>query len=320
MWGAAVVGIRVVSAGHLDGTLLAVLVLTPLAAFELVLPLPAATQALEHVRRSAARVFAVIDEPEPVVDPPQPRPRPAPPYRVRLRGVCARYGPRLPLALDAVDLDLPTGRRVGIVGSSGAGKSTLARVLLRLLRYDGSVELDGVELDELAGADVRRVIGLAEQDAHIFDTTLRENLALANRDATDTELRAALVVRRLLTWVEELPQGLDTQVGSHGAQLSGGQRQRLALARALLADFPVLILDEPGEHLDTDTADALTADLLSATEGRTTVLITHRLASLDTLDEILVLDKGRVVERGTHRNLLSADGNYTRLWRREQRA
>ena len=138
--------------------------------------------------------------------------------------------------------------------------------------------MDACALD---GDDVRRLVGLCAQDAHLFDSSVRENLLLARTDAAEDELWDALRRARLLDWADALPDGLDTLVGEHGARLSGGQRQRLALARALLADFPVLVLDEPAEHLDLPTADALTADLLAATEGRTTVLITHRLAGLD---------------------------------------
>ena len=206
-----------------------------------------------------------------------------------------------------------------MVGASGAGKSTLAAVLTRLLAYEaGSVTLAGVELADLDGSDVRRIVGLVEQDAHVFDTSLRENLQLARRDATEGELRDALRRARLLDWVETLPLGLDTAVGEHGARLSGGQRQRLALARALVADFPILVLDEPGEHLDTATADAVTADIVAVTEARSTLLITHRLTGLATMDEVIVLDGGRVVERGTHTDLVAAGGCYARLWRHQQ--
>jgi ABC-type multidrug transport system fused ATPase/permease subunit len=175
-----------------------------------------------------------------------------------------------------------------------------------------------VELSALAGDDVRQVIGLAAEDAHLFDTTLRENVRLARRDATEEEIRQALARARLLEWVEQLPMGLDTDVGEHGARISGGQRQRLALARVMLAGFPVLILDEPGEHLDVGTADALTADLLDATRGQTTLLITHRLAGLEAMDEVVVIDAGRVVERGTHDQLVAASGPYAHLWQRER--
>ncbi len=227
---------------------------------------------------------------------------------MEIRGLKARYGPDEPWALDGVDLDLTPGRRVGIVGASGAGKSTLAAVLLRFLPYEaGTVILNGVDLTAFAADDVRRVVGLADQDPHLFDSTLRENLRLARPEATDDELLASLERARLVEWVRQLPRGLDTEVGPHGAHLSGGERQRLAIARALLADFPVLIIDEPGEHLDTATADALTADLLEVTRDRTTLMITHRLAGLGAMDEILVLSAGRVVERGTHAQLI-ADG------------
>jgi ABC-type multidrug transport system fused ATPase/permease subunit len=222
-------------------------------------------------------------------------------------------------ALDGVDLDLSPGRRVAVVGPSGAGKSTLAGVLLRFLPYaGGSVTLDGVELAELDGDEIRRAIGLVAQDAHVFDNTLEQNLRLARRGATAEELDDALAAARLLDWTRGLPAGLQTEVGERGARMSGGQRQRLAIARALLADFPVLVLDEPGEHLDTQTADAVVADLLTVTEGRTTLLITHRLTGLQDVDEVLVLDHGRALERGTHGELLTLGGRYAELWRRER--
>ena len=320
MWGALVVGVSAVHAGRLEGVLLAGIALIPLVAFELVTGLPSATQTLQRVRRSAARVFEVMDTPPPVAEP-------AHPVALARRGAhmpcgCAAlrysYPGQTRRALDGVDLDLSSGRRVAVVGPSGAGKSTLAAVLLRFLPYEGgSVTLDGVELAELDGDVSRRVVGLVAQDAHLFDSTLEENLRLAKREATERELDAALDAARLLDWTRELPAGLQTEVGERGARMSGGQRQRLAIARALLADFPVLILDEPGEHLDTQTADAIVADLLTITEGRTTLLITHRLVGLEDVDEVLMLDHGRVHERGTHTELLGFGGRYAELWRRE---
>ena len=155
------------------------------------------------------------------------------------------------------------------------------------------------------------------QDAHIFDTTLEENLRMAAREADEQELRGALESVRLLDWVDRLPEGMATELGERGERMSGGQRQRLGMARALLADFPVLILDEPGEHLDTPTADGILADLLALTRERATLLITHRLAGLAEMDEVLVLDHGCVLERGTHAELLEQDGRYAALWWQE---
>jgi thiol reductant ABC exporter CydC subunit len=333
MWGALLVGVAAVRAGTLNGVLLAGIALIPLVAFELVSGLPTAIQTLQRVRRSAARVFEVIDAPPPVVEPAHPVALPLSPtlatgtqpaaapasqlngqtaveadavgttrghvlpasqgHVLRVRGLRSRYPGATRWALDGIDLDLAPGRRIAVVGPSGAGKSTLAGVLLRFLPYEsGSATLDGVEIAELDGEECRRVVGLVAQDAHIFDNTIEENLRLAQREATAEELREVLAKVRLLDWVQQLPEGLGTAVGERGARMSGGQRQRLAIARALLADFPILILDEPGEHLDTETADAILADVLALTRERAILLITHRRTDLAEMDAVLTLDHG----------------------------
>ncbi|MGA9284362.1 MAG: thiol reductant ABC exporter subunit CydC [Solirubrobacteraceae bacterium] len=346
MWGSLLVGVDAVHAGRLDGVLLAGIALIPLVAFELVTGLPAATQTLQRVRRAAARVQEVLDTPPPIVEPEhlpmsavssrqltggeshrgrvsygRPGLRDTHEQRshhLRARGLSYVYPGKRSPALSGIDLDLSPGRRIAIVGPSGAGKSTLAGILLRFLPYQsGSVELDGLEISQLEGEELRRVVGLVSQDTHVFDSTIEENLRLARREATVDELREALTEARLLDWVDQLPLGLATELGERGARMSGGQRQRLAIARALLADFPVLILDEPGEHLDTQTSDAIVGDLLADTCDRATLLITHRLAQLGEVDEVIALDHGRALERGTHTELVERDGYYAEMWRRE---
>lgn len=316
---AATVAVPAVQDGRLSGVALAVVVLTPLAAFEAVTGLPLAVQYRQRVARSAERVFEVLDAPVPVREPEAPAAEPASPFPLEVRGLSARYPGARHDALASLDLTLTRGRRIAVVGPSGSGKTTLAQVLLRFLdASSGTYRLGGVEASALDSDTVRRSVGLCAQDAHVFDSSIRENLRLARPGATDAELRDALSRARLLDWVLALPEELDTPVGEHGARLSGGQRQRLALARALLADFPVLVLDEPAEHLDLPTADALTADLLDATRGCATVLITHRLTGLDTVDEVLVLDAGRVVQRGPYAELAAEDGPLRRMLERER--
>ncbi|MFB7573784.1 thiol reductant ABC exporter subunit CydD [Streptomyces sp. NPDC056165] len=314
----ALVGAQAVTDGRLGGVTMAVVVLTPLAAFEAVLGMPLAVRYRHRVRRSAERVYEVLDAPEPVREPERPRQAPASPFPLAVRNLTARYAGQDRAALAGLDLTLQEGRRVAVVGPSGSGKTTLAQVLLRFLDAEtGTYTLGGVDAHAVDGDDIRRLVGLCAQDAHLFDSSVRENLLLAKKDATEAELRDALARARLLGWVDALPDGLDTLVGEHGARLSGGQRQRLALARALLADFPVLVLDEPAEHLDLATADALTGDLLAATEGRTTLLITHRLAGLAAVDEVIVLDEGRVVQRGPYAELAALPGPLRRMAERE---
>jgi thiol reductant ABC exporter CydC subunit len=320
MFGCLLAGVAAVRAGRLDVVLLAVIAIVPLAAFELASPLPAATQTFSRVRASLRRVGDVLDAAPVVNEPAQPRSLPdvAGTHAISVRGLRCRYDDG-PWVLDGIDLDLSTGRRVAVVGRSGSGKSTLANVLLRLVAYnEGSVTLDGVELSELSGDECRRVVGMLSQDAHMFDSTVRANLRLARRDAADDRLREVLRAARLSAWVDHLPDGLGTYVGELGGRLSGGERQRLAAARVLLADFPVLVLDEPGEHLDTATADAIVADVLQAAGSRAILLITHRLAGLQAADEVIVLQGGRVLERGTHEQLVARGGAYAEMWQREQ--
>ncbi|MFF2327620.1 MULTISPECIES: thiol reductant ABC exporter subunit CydD [unclassified Streptomyces] len=315
----ALVALPAVHDGRLAGLELAVVVLTPLAAFEAVTGLPSAVQYRQRAKRSAERVYEVLDAPLPVREPESPAATPGSPFPLELRGLSARYAEAERDALDSIDLRLTAGRRIAVVGPSGSGKSTLAQVLLRFLdAREGTYRIGGVDACALEGDTVRQFVGLCAQDAHVFDSSIRENLRLARTGATDEELRAALDRARLLDWAETLPDGLDTLVGEHGARLSGGQRQRLALARAMLADFSVLVLDEPAEHLDLATADALTADLLAATRGRTTVLITHRLHGLEAVDEVVVLDAGRIVQRGPYDDLAAVEGPLRRMLERER--
>jgi ATP-binding cassette subfamily C protein CydC len=314
LWGVLVLGVAAVGSGTLSRVPLAVVTLTALAAFEAVTGLPAAAQALGHARTSARRICAVLDAPDPVRVASLPRPAPRPPVTVSLLGASVRYEPAGPLALDSFDLDLVPGKRVALVGPNGAGKSTVAALLLRFCDLAaGTARLCGHDLASYDADDVRAVIGGCPQDPHIFAGTIAANLRLAKPDATDDDLAEAAARARLLPWIASLPRGLETLVGARGTAISGGERQRIALARALLADPAVLILDEPTASLDAAARRALMADLLAVTAGRATLLITHDLEGLDQLDEIVVLDHGRAVERGSHDALFQTGSRYRQL-------
>jgi|HubBroStandDraft_2_1064218.scaffolds.fasta_scaffold22779_2 ATP-binding cassette subfamily C protein CydC len=314
VWGVLVLGVAAVGSGALSRVPLAVVTLTALAAFEAVTGLPAAAMQLGQARTSARRICAVIDAQDPVRAPAAPRRLAARPVTLALRGASVRYHPGGPLALAEFDLDLTPGRRVALVGPNGAGKSTVAAVLLRFCELaGGTATMCGHDLASYDPDEVRTLIGGCPQDPHIFNDTIGANLRLARPGASDETLTEAAGRARLLPWISSLPDGLQTRVGAHGSAISGGERQRLALARALLADPAVLILDEPAASLDPASRRALMADLLAVTAGRATLLITHELEGLEQLDEIVVLDQGRTVERGTHRDLVRAGGLYRQM-------
>jgi ATP-binding cassette, subfamily C, bacterial CydC len=299
--GLAVVAVIAVSTPHVhDGTLggveLALLALLALAAFEAVRPLPVAAEQLTLTAESARRVLDLTDREPPVRDPDVPRVC-AGRGHVSVVGVGLRYEASGPEVLDQLDLELPPGEIVVLHGPSGCGKTSLANLLVRFRDPDaGAILLDGFDLREYAQSDVHRVIGLAGQDAHLFPTSIRENLRIARPGATDGELVGALRGAHAWDFVSALPDGLGTHVGENGARVSGGQRQRIALARALLAEVRLLVVDEPDAHLDDDSADAVIADVVSAARASRMglVLITHRPVATGLVDRVLELRDGRI--------------------------
>ena len=288
--GVLAVAVSAHDAGTLDRVFVAMLALLALSAFDAVAPLPSAARELSGLLRAGRRVIEVADREPSVRDPAEPLPAPARPTLVALEAVTARYEPTEPPVLRDFDLRLEPGSRVALLGRSGAGKTTVTNLLLRFLDPEGGrVTIAGRDARDYRQEDVRATFALAGQEAHLFNSTIRANLALARPGATDEELRGALARARIGEWVDSLPDGLDTLVGEEGVQLSGGQRQRLTIARALVSEAPVLVLDEPTAHLDPPTAEALIDDVLDAADGRAVLLITHRPEGLARMDEIVSL-------------------------------
>lgn len=300
-------------AGRIDGPTFAVLCLVPLAVAEVAGAIPIATSALRLARASAGRVAHAVpvavpaEIPVPPAEPPVP-PAPHPAPAIELHGIRAHWpavtgdgwpsdtaasGVR-PAALEGLDLSIASGERVLVRGGSGAGKTTLAHVLVRFLEYEGSYRLGGVEASELEPAEVRRIVGLVEQRPWLFDEDVRQNLLFARDTATDDDLLDVLDRVGLREWLDERG-GLDARVGERGALVSGGQAQRIALARAMLADFPVLVLDEPTASVDPARADALLRDLADAASrsGRTMLLISHASVDPALVDRVVDLDAGK---------------------------
>jgi thiol reductant ABC exporter CydC subunit len=276
--------------GALDRVLIALLALAALAAFEAVQPLPEAVRELRTTVAAGERILELTGSQPAVADPTDSIPVPPGPFTVALEDVRVRYASGERPALDGVSLRLEPGRRVALLGPSGSGKTTVANLFLRFVDPEaGRVALAGRDLREYRLEDVRRAIAVAGQDSHLFSTSIRENVLLARPEATDDELEDALRRARILDWARSLPDGLDTLVGEEGRELSGGQRQRIVVARALLANSRVLVLDEPTAHLDGPTAERLIDDVLEAAGGRTVLLITHRPEGLERMDEVVRL-------------------------------
>jgi thiol reductant ABC exporter CydC subunit len=333
MWIILLLAIPLVHQGQIEGVYLAGLALAVLAAFEAIQPLPQAANQWVLSRESAGRLLSIVDTPPVVAEPcPVPAPEPRRPdiklvaavltaTHLRLDGLGFRYGPDQPWALWDIDLDLPPGKNLAVVGPSGAGKSSLINVLLRFWPYEsGQVWLDDWPLASLSGEVVRRHFAVVGQDSYLFNASIWDNIRLARPAANPTEIETAAERAQLRPFIESLPDGYQTLAGDRGLQLSGGQRQRLVLARALLRQSPILILDEPTANLDPLTEQQVLRTVFKWVKGRSLLLITHRLVGLEKMDEIVVLDRGRIVERGRQEELLQHQSLFARLWRLQHQA
>jgi ATP-binding cassette subfamily C protein CydC len=313
MLAALVLAIPLVAAGEVRGVYLAFLALVALGIFETVTPLGAAFGTIGRTTAAGERLFEISDAEPTIQNPKSSLPVPED-FVLQLDKVSFRYGEDEPFSLEDVSFNLEPGRRVAVVGPSGSGKSTLASLILRFRDpQGGGIRLDGRSVSEYAQEDVRRLISVVPQSTHVFNDTLRNNLLLADPEASEVALERALERARIFGFVERLPGGLDTYVREQGVRLSAGERQRLAVARALLRDAPLLVLDEPTANLDTVTERELLASVWEAARDRAVLLITHRLVEMEEMDEILVMNAGRVVERGTHEELTRSGGLYHRM-------
>ena len=312
------------------GVYLAVVVLATLTSFEAVQPLPAAAQYLESNLQAARRLFEIVDTQPEILDPTEPLPVPEA-FELQVNHVSFRYPqPPAPLypgesqramapypndALHDLSFSLYPGKHMAIVGPSGAGKSTLINLLMRFWEYDrGEILLGDHDLRSYNQEDLRSRMSVVSQNTYLFNASVRENLLIARPKASEAEILGAAQQAQIHDFIQSLPQGYETWIGEQGLRLSAGERQRLAIARALLKDAPLLILDEPTANLDALTEQELLRAVRNLMVGRATLTITHRLVGLEDMDEILVLEAGKVVERGTHMQLLQNGGLYLRLW------
>ena len=304
-----------VTAGNIKGVMLGTFALMTLASFEAVTPLPLAAQMWNASRQAAKRLFEVVDAEPAVKEDIRNTKLDDRLSNIEFSNITFSYPASPTPVLQNISFTIPEGRTVAIVGPSGAGKSTIASLLLRFWDFEsGEIRLGGKPLRELDSDDVRKQIALVSRNSYFFNTSIRENLRLARRSASPQEMEDASRAAHIHDFVMNLPQGYDTLIGEQGVRLSGGERQRLAIARALLKQAPVLVFDEPTANLDALTERQVLEALFEIMRGRTCVLITHRLIGLENVDEILVLDQGRIVERGRQHELLAQHGLYRRLW------
>jgi thiol reductant ABC exporter CydC subunit len=324
MWAVLALAVPLVRAGQLEGYLLPVVVLAALTSFEAVLPLPQAATYLESNLQSARRLFDLVNAPAEVVPPAHPLPLP-PVFPVEARQLAFRYPdrPGTPI-LDEINFSLPPGKRLALVGPSGAGKTTIINLLLRFWECKhGEILLDGRDIRKFDPDALRKSMAVISQNTYLFSGTVRENLLLARPEASEIEMLEATRLAQIHAFIQSLPQGYGTWIGEHGLRLSGGERQRLAIARALLENTPLLILDEPTANLDAQTEHEVLkaiqqAITISLPGARSVLMATHRLVGMEWMDEILVLDGGRIVERGHHVELLAQRGLYWQMWELQQ--
>ena len=313
------VGIPLVRTGELDGIMLAVIVLITMASFEISIPIAQAAQFWESSLQAARRLFEMADQQPAIIEPVIPVSVPEKP-NILIRNLSFQYHGNLPLAADHLNINLSYGRKIALVGENGSGKTTILNLLMRFWDCQpGEILIDGILVQEFSPKELRQRIGYVSPGGAIFQTTLRQNLLLANPGALDADLLRVLDCVQLGEWVQTLPDGLDTWLGASGLTISGGQLQRIQLARGLLMDAPIYLLDEPTTHLDVETENRLISLFRSIFQNRSLVWVTHRLVGLDWLNEILVLDNGRVVERGNQHTLLESRGRFYQLWEIQNR-
>ena len=316
MWLVLILAIPLVSSGELPGVILATLGLMVLASFEAVQPLTQAMETLSSSLTAGSRLLEVLDAEPAVKDPKVPAPFPS---RVLLEAKDLHFsypGARKPV-LDGLDFKLEEGSILAVVGPSGSGKTTLTNLLLRFWGgYGGKLIFgpEGMDLISIAEEEIRKNISVVSQRGYLFNDTIRANLKLGRPDASDGEMIEAAHKARIHDLIQSLPEGYDTVVGERGYRFSAGERQRMEIARALLKDAPLVILDEPTANLDPITERAILATLFEILKGKTALLITHRLVELNRAEQILVLDGGRIVERGTEKHLLGSKGFYRKMW------
>lgn len=314
LWSLLVVAISLVEGGQVPGIYLAMLVLGAFSSFEAVEALPLLGKHWGESQKAAQSLFKLTERPPAVPEPPKPKTS-FRDYSLEIKNLSFRYEKEGPWVLKGLNLKLPAGGRLALVGPSGGGKSTLVNLLLRFWDYEqGEILLGGRQLKEFSSPDLRKLFSVVSQNTYLFNATIKENLLLAKPEATEEEIYYAARKASLHEFILSLPQGYDTYVGEQGMKFSGGQRQRLALARALLKDAPILILDEATIGLDAVTQRQLWQQLEEVMAGKTTLVITHWLIGLDKMDQILVLKKGMVVEQGRQRELLAQDSFYRRMW------